>query len=63
LERAKKLLAKGEDPQAVLDALAQGLTNKFLHGSLHALQHAQGEEREALMKILPGLFRAHHSDK
>ena len=63
VERAKKLLAKGEDPQAVLDALAQGLTNKFLHGSLHALQHAQGEEREALMKILPGLFRAHHSDK
>jgi glutamyl-tRNA reductase len=63
VERARKLLAKGEDPQAVLDALAQGLTNKFLHGSLHALQHAQGEEREALMKILPGLFRAHHSDK
>ncbi len=63
LERAKKMLARGEDPQAVLDALAQGLTNKFLHGSLHALQHAQGEEREALMKILPGLFRAHHSDK
>jgi glutamyl-tRNA reductase len=63
LERAKKLLAKGEDPVLVLDALAQGLTNKFLHGSLHALQHAQGEEREALMKILPGLFRAHHSDK
>ena len=63
LERARKLLAKGEDPQAVIDALAQGLTNKFLHGSLHALQHAQGDEREALMKILPGLFRAHHSDK
>ena len=63
LERARKLLAKGEDPQVVLDALAQGLTNKFLHGSLHALQHAQGEEREALMKILPGLFRANNSDK
>jgi glutamyl-tRNA reductase len=63
VERAKKLLAKGEDPQTVMDALALGLTNKFLHGSLHALQHAQGEEREALMKILPGLFRANHSDK
>jgi glutamyl-tRNA reductase len=63
LERARKLLAKGEDPQAVIDALAQGLTNKFLHGSLHALQHAQGDDREALMKILPSLFRAHHSDK
>jgi glutamyl-tRNA reductase len=63
VDRAKKLLAKGEDPQTVLDALALGLTNKFLHGSLHALQHAQGEEREALMKILPGLFGANHSDK
>jgi glutamyl-tRNA reductase len=63
VDRAKKLLAKGEDPQVVLDALAFGLTNKFLHGSLHALQHAQGEEREALMKILPGLFGANHSDK
>jgi len=30
---------------------------------LHALQHAQGEEREALMKILPQLFRANPSDK
>jgi hypothetical protein len=27
------------------------------------LQHAQGEEREALMKILPGLFGANQSDK
>lgn len=63
LERARRLLAKGEDPALVLDQLAQGLTNKFLHGSLHALQHAQGEEREALMKILPQLFRANPSDK
>jgi len=63
LERARKLLAKGEDPQVVLDLLAQGLTNKFLHGSLHALQHAQGEERDALMKILPGLFRSNNSNQ
>jgi hypothetical protein len=30
LERAKKLLAKGEDPQKILESLSNGLTNKFL---------------------------------
>jgi glutamyl-tRNA reductase len=63
LERAKKRLAKGESPEEVIDALAQGLTNKFLHGSLHALQHLQGEEREALIKLLPELFRSNHLEK
>ena len=63
LERAKKRLAKGESPEEVMDALAQGLTNKFLHGSLHALQHLQGEEREALIKLLPELFRSNHLEK
>jgi glutamyl-tRNA reductase len=62
LDRAKKRLAKGEPAQAVLDSLAQGLTNKFLHGSLHALQHLQGEEREALIKLLPELFRSNHKE-
>ncbi|HWH74084.1 MAG TPA: glutamyl-tRNA reductase, partial [Methylibium sp.] len=32
LERARRLLARGEDPQAVLEALASGLVGKFLHG-------------------------------
>jgi len=63
LERAKKRLSKGENPQEVLDALAQGLTNKFLHGSLHALQHLQGPERETLIKLLPELFRSNHIEK
>jgi len=63
LERAKKRLAKGDSPEEVMDALAQGLTNKFLHGSLHALQHLQGEEREALIKLLPELFRSNHLEK
>ena len=63
LERAKKRLAKGEDPQVVLDALALGLTNKFLHGSLHALQHIQGSERDLLVKLLPELFRSNNFEK
>ncbi len=63
LERAKKRLAKGESPQEVMDALAQGLTNKFLHGSLHALQHLQGPERDTLIRLLPELFRSHYPNK
>ena len=59
LERAMKRLMRGDDPLEVLNLMAQGLTNKFLHGSLHALQHANGTERDALIKLLPKLFLAH----
>ena len=59
LDRAMKHLMRGDDPQEVLNALAQGLTNKFLHGSLHALQHSNGAERDALIKLLPKLFASH----
>jgi len=59
LDRAMKRLMRGEDPQEVLNAMAQGLTNKFLHGSLHALQHSNGAERDALIKLLPKLFASH----
>jgi glutamyl-tRNA reductase len=59
LERAMKRLVRGDDPQEILNAMAQGLTNKFLHGSLHALQHSNGAERDALIKLLPKLFATH----
>jgi glutamyl-tRNA reductase len=38
LERARRMLARGDDPQAVLEALAGGLTRKFLHGPTLLLQ-------------------------
>jgi len=57
LERARKLLARGEDIDAVLDALSKGLTAKFLHGPQQALHHAQGDERAHLVQLLPQLFR------
>ena len=58
LERARRMLAKGEDVEAVLDALSKGLTAKFLHGPQQALHHAQGEQRSQLVSLLPQLFRA-----
>jgi glutamyl-tRNA reductase len=57
LERARKLLAKGEDIQVVLEALSRGLTAKFLHGPQQALHNADADERARLAQLLPQLFR------
>lgn len=57
LERARKMLARGDDPEAVLDALSKGLTAKFLHGPQQALHQASGDERTRLAHLLPQLFR------
>ena len=57
LDRARKLLAKGEDVEAVLEALSKGLTAKFLHGPQQALHNANADERARLAQLLPQLFR------
>ena len=57
LERARKLLARGEDIDTVLEALSRGLTAKFLHGPQQALHLADGDERARLAALLPQLFR------
>ena len=57
LERARKLLARGENIDVVLEALSRGLTAKFLHGPQQALNQAEGDERARLAALLPQLFR------
>jgi glutamyl-tRNA reductase len=57
LERAQKMLARGDDPAAVLEALSQALTNKFIHGPTHALTHACGGERDKLVDLLSSFYR------
>jgi glutamyl-tRNA reductase len=57
LERARKMLARGDDVEAVLEALSKGLTAKFLHGPQQALHRAEGDERARLAALLPQLFR------
>jgi glutamyl-tRNA reductase len=57
LEKAQKLLAKGEDPAAVIEALSNALTNKFLHAPSHALNHSTGHEHEQLETLLRQLYQ------
>jgi glutamyl-tRNA reductase len=59
LERALKLLAKGEDPQRVLDVLSHSLTNKFLHGPTHALNQGEAGERADFAALISRIFHLH----
>ena len=62
LEHAHKLLARGEDPAKVLEALSQGLTNKLLHAPTHALNQAEGDEREELAQLISRIYHLHPGD-
>ena len=59
LDKALKHLAHGEDPAQVIDALSKALVNKFLHDPTHALNLAQGAERERLVQQIERLYNLH----
>ena len=56
IARARKLLAKGADVEAVLDALSRGLTQKMLHGTLAELHGADSAQRQQLVGTVSRLF-------
>ena len=58
LDRARRRLARGDDPNVVIEALAQGITNKFLHGPTQLLHDAPEDVRAHLLEYLPRLFGA-----
>src|SRR4029078_6124585 len=57
LDRARKLLAGGELPEKVLEELARGLTNKFLHAPLSALNGAGDAERAELIALFQHVYK------
>jgi glutamyl-tRNA reductase len=57
LERARRMLAAGETPDAVLEALARSLTSKLLHAPLSALNAAGEAERAELTAVLSRVYR------
>ena len=59
--RARKLLARGEDVDTVLEALSRGLTQKMLHGAMAELHAADGEHRAQLAQTVSRLFLRHSS--
>ncbi|MEO6745694.1 MAG: glutamyl-tRNA reductase [Caldimonas sp.] len=56
LQRARKLLARGEDIDTVLETMSRGLTQKMLHGPMAGLQGTEGSDRDALAQTLSRLF-------
>ena len=59
LERAMKQLARGDDPEKVMDYLSHALTNKLMHGPTQALSNVQHDERESLESLLRRLYHLH----
>ena len=56
IARARKLLARGEDVDTVLDALSRGLTQKMLHGALAELHASDAGQREQVAQTVSRLF-------
>jgi len=56
IARARKLLARGEDVEAVLEALSRGLTQKMLHGALAELRAGDLAARERATAAVQHFF-------
>ena len=56
IARARKLLARGEDVDAVLDALSRGLTQKMLHGAMAELHAGDASARERASTAIQHFF-------
>jgi glutamyl-tRNA reductase len=56
IDRARKRLAKGEDVDAVLQALSRGLTQKMLHGAMAELHAADADARAQTARAIERLF-------
>ena len=56
IQRARKLLAKGEDVEAVLEALSRGLTQKMLHGAMAELRAGDALARERASSAIQHFF-------
>jgi glutamyl-tRNA reductase len=57
LDRARRLLAGGAPAGQVLEQLARGLTNKFLHAPTQALNRAGDAERAELLSMLHHIYQ------
>jgi glutamyl-tRNA reductase len=56
IDKARRMLAKGDDPHEVIEAMSQALINKLLHHPTAAIHHASDEERDEIVKLLHRLY-------
>ena len=56
ITRARKLLAKGEDIDAVLETLSRGITQKMLHGAMAELRAGDASSRERASSAVQHFF-------
>jgi glutamyl-tRNA reductase len=56
LARARRQLARGEDVEAVMEALSRGLTHKLMHGAYTELHNASSESRAQLADTVSRVF-------
>jgi glutamyl-tRNA reductase len=56
LEKARRLLTNGTPPDQVIELLARGLTNKFLHAPTQALNQAGEAERAEIVALLQRIY-------
>ncbi|MGF6348811.1 glutamyl-tRNA reductase [Variovorax sp. W2I14] len=56
MTRARKLLAKGESVDAVLEAMSRGLTQKMMHGAMAELHSGDAASREQTAQTISRLF-------
>jgi len=61
LDRARRLLARGDAPDAVLEQLSQALMNKFLHAPMSALQEASLQDEAERARLAALLERFYNS--
>lgn len=61
LDRARRQIARGESPEAVIDKLSHALTNKFLHAPISVLNDAAAapdDERQHQVELVARYYRA-----
>ncbi|MFW5431860.1 MAG: glutamyl-tRNA reductase [Methylophilaceae bacterium] len=57
LNKALKLIQKGESPEKALEMLSSSITKKFLHAPSHALNQSHGDEHARLEQLLRLIYQ------